>query len=212
MLHVACVRGMCVVRHGRVHGTRLGCTLSRPHSLPQPPPKRGTTLSVGRAWVLATLSKSTIEPPPPPVPAATMLSSTRLDASRRSDTGSQEGTLALPLARCPVSLAFCEMSYRTPKGSELIAGVTGYVRPGEVLAIMGESGSGKTTCLSVLAGRAGPGHVGGQIHVNGELRVPGGVVSRRFAAQSGYMLQATGAVCDELSARENLSSCQRVSQ
>ena len=173
------------------------------------------------AWSLARLvwgrSRSTVEPPPPAASAATMLSSaptllssTRLDASRRSATGGPDGTLALPPARCPMSLAFCEVSYHTPEGTELIAGVTGYVRPGEVLAVMGESGSGKTTCLSVLAGRAGPGRVGGQIHVNGELRAPGGAVGRRFAAQSGYMLQTTGAVCDELTARENLSPRERV--
>ena len=204
MWHVCVACAWHVMVRAWLHPSRLH------HSLPQPaPPERGT-LSVGRAWYLAILSKSTTEPSPPTAPAATMLSSTRLDALRRSDTGDQDGTLALPLARCPVSLTFCEVSYQTPKGTELIAGVTGYVRPGEVLAIMGESGSGKTTCLSVLAGRGGPGRVDGQIYVNGELRVPGGAVSRHFAVQSGYMLQATGAVCDELTARENLSSCQRV--
>ena len=141
-----------------------------------------------------------------------MLSSACVDASRHPDTGGQGGTLAIPPARCPLSLAFCDVSYRTPQGAELIAGLSGYARPGEVLALMGESGSGKSTCLSVLAGRAGPGRVGGQIYVNGELRVPGGVVSRRFAAQSGFMLQATGAICDELTVRENLMPRPRVTR
>ena len=147
---------------------------------------------------------------PPAASAGTTSSSTRLDPTRGSGLGGQNPTLALPPPRWPVSVSFRDVSYRTPKGAELIAGLTGDVSPGELIAIMGESGSGKTTCLSVLAGRAGPGRVGGQIYVNGELRVPGGVVSRRFAAQSGYMLQSTGAVCNELSARENLSSRQHV--
>ena len=74
-----------------------------------------------------------------------MLSSACVDASRHPDTGGQGGTLAIPPARCPLSLAFCDVSYRTPQGAELIAGLSGYARPGEVLALMGESGSGKST-------------------------------------------------------------------
>ncbi|XWS39748.1 hypothetical protein CRYUN_Cryun18bG0080900 [Craigia yunnanensis] len=50
----------------------------------------------------------------------------------------------------------------------ILQGLTGYVRPGELLAIMGPSGCGKSTLLDTLAGRLGPNtRQAGDILING---------------------------------------------
>lgn len=58
-----------------------------------------------------------------------------------------------------------------PRGApdvRILDGITGHARPGEVLAIMGPSGGGKTTLLDTLAGRLGPGmNKTGLILING---------------------------------------------
>lgn len=59
-------------------------------------------------------------------------------------------------------------SSREPKGTRaVLSGVSGIVRPGELLAMLGPSGSGKTTLLTALAGRL-PGKISGNISYNGQ--------------------------------------------
>ncbi|PSC69816.1 ATP-binding cassette sub-family G member 2 [Micractinium conductrix] len=53
---------------------------------------------------------------------------------------------------------------------ELLKGLSGAVRSGRCLAIMGASGAGKTTLLDVLAGHDYSGTVGGKVLVNGRPR------------------------------------------
>ncbi|GAA5975740.1 hypothetical protein JCM11641_005856 [Rhodosporidiobolus odoratus] len=65
----------------------------------------------------------------------------------------------------------------------LLNNVSGYVRPGALTCLMGESGAGKTTLLNTLAQRVPTGVVTGDIFVNGKP------LPQSFQRQTGYVQQ-----------------------
>lgn len=67
----------------------------------------------------------------------------------------------------PASLQFENIAYYI-NGQQILSGIRGIAKPGQVTAIMGASGAGKTTFLDILARKNKRGIVHGDIYVNGE--------------------------------------------
>lgn len=67
----------------------------------------------------------------------------------------------------PATLSFQDVSYKL-NGKHILYGVQGIVHPGELMAIMGASGAGKTTFLDILARKNKRGITYGDFYVNGE--------------------------------------------
>ncbi|KAG8909743.1 hypothetical protein FRC00_009527, partial [Tulasnella sp. 408] len=69
----------------------------------------------------------------------------------------------------PARLHFSNISYTLPSNpnNPILEGITGSVKNGQVLAIMGASGAGKSTFLDILARKHKRGIVSGEVLVNG---------------------------------------------
>lgn len=67
----------------------------------------------------------------------------------------------------PSTLYFENVSYNL-KGKQILSSISGSVHPGELLAIMGASGAGKTSFLDILARKNKRGMIRGDFWLNGE--------------------------------------------
>ncbi|XRM37962.1 FAD-dependent urate hydroxylase [Aspergillus tubingensis] len=67
----------------------------------------------------------------------------------------------------PAALYWDSVSYYL-NGKEILSGIQGSSQPGQITAIMGASGAGKTTFLDILARKNKRGTVRGDFYVNGE--------------------------------------------
>jgi ABC-type multidrug transport system ATPase subunit len=86
----------------------------------------------------------------------------------------QYGSIRLPsdenhklmAAHVPATLRFSGLSYNVDN-LRILSSISGTVRPGQIMAIMGASGAGKSTLLDILARRNKKGTVEGEVLVNG---------------------------------------------
>ncbi|KAL8286472.1 hypothetical protein RQP46_004489 [Phenoliferia psychrophenolica] len=68
----------------------------------------------------------------------------------------------------PTALQFSDLSYTLPNGRLVLDSITGSVLPGEIMAVIGASGAGKSTFLDLLAKKSKKGTTQGEILVNGK--------------------------------------------
>eukprot|EP01095_Lingulamoeba_sp_RSL-Kostka_P006419 TRINITY_DN200_c0_g1_i3.p1 TRINITY_DN200_c0_g1~~TRINITY_DN200_c0_g1_i3.p1 ORF type:complete len:633 (+),score=155.33 TRINITY_DN200_c0_g1_i3:30-1928(+) len=83
------------------------------------------------------------------------------------------------------------------KKKKILQNINGFCKPGQILAIMGSSGAGKSSLLDVLADRKPSKNLTGQLLVNGKP------ITKKYKRISGYVTQ-DDCIVGNLTVKENL--------
>ena len=86
------------------------------------------------------------------------------------------------------AIEFCDVTYDLPNGQRVLASLNLQVQPGEILVLLGRSGSGKTTTLKLINRLLSP--TAGEIFVEGTAAGAEDVV--RLRRRIGYVIQEIG--------------------
>lgn len=106
-----------------------------------------------------------------------------LEATRESSTQRHLASLVKSKDIFTWQNVSCDLTAKGGVQRRLLDSVYGYIKPGTLTALMGESGAGKTTLLNVLAQRIDIGIITGDILVNGSA------LDASFQRNSGYVQQ-----------------------
>ena len=74
----------------------------------------------------------------------------------------------------------------TQNTKTILEDVSGFAKPGELVAIMGASGGGKTSLLNILASRA---YVSSGAKISGEIRINNREISKQDFGKIGAFVQ-----------------------
>lgn len=95
----------------------------------------------------------------------------------------EDDAVRLMMDHKPMALQFEHLHY-TLKGKEILSGISGIASPGQITAVMGASGAGKSTFLDILARKNKRGTTTGSMYVNGEK-----LIDRDYKNVIGYVDQ-----------------------
>lgn len=96
----------------------------------------------------------------------------------------------------------CSCKHVLSPSIQVLHGVTGELKPGRVVAVMGPSGGGKSSFLTTLAGKASYGVVSGSVFINGEQ---GWLTDPRYKHLVGFVPQ-DDIMLRDLTVEENIGA------
>src|SRR3954469_4965694 len=103
------------------------------------------------------------------------------------------------------SIEISHVSFRLPGGKTLLSDLTLEVNRGEILVLLGRSGSGKTTTMKLINRLIDP--TGGEIRVEGKGTVAWDAIALR--RRIGYVIQEIG-LFPHLTVEENIGVVPRL--
>ena len=135
-------------------------------------PQGALALTLGGSSSSSSSSSGSLDALPSAASAVDLTLTPSVPSPLSTTLGTASASSVLPFT--PLALAWRDLTYTVQLSAraggghrQLLMGITGYAKPGRLLALMGASGAGKTTLLDVLAGRKNTGVQAGAVFLQG---------------------------------------------